>query len=88
VLAANLPHGSMTWLAQGHDSGWSVEAQLMALAVDALNGANWQRGDGKGSKPRPIDRPADLLKRARSTEYHAARAARFLSRRRARGGSA
>jgi hypothetical protein len=88
VLAANLPHGAVTWLAMGSDAGWSVEAQLMAQAVDALNGANWQRGGGKGSKPPPVDRPAELLKRAERAEHHAARAARFLARRRARGGSA
>ena len=88
TLAANLPHGAQVWLAQGHDAGWSVEAQLMAFAVDALNGANWQRSGGKGSKPKPIDRPADLLRRAQAAEHHADRAARFLARSRARGGSA
>lgn len=86
VLAANLPHGSMTWLAMGLDAGWSVEAQLMASAVDVLQWANHQRAGGKGSKPTPLDRPADLLKRAERAEHHAARAARFLARRRAEGG--
>jgi hypothetical protein len=88
VLAANLPHGSTVWLAQGQDAGWSVEAQLLAQAVDALNGANWQRTAGKGAKPKPVDRPAALLKRAQATERNAARAARFLARRRVRGGTA
>lgn len=88
MLAANLPHGAMAWLALGLDSGWSVEAQLTALALDALNGANWQRGGGKGSQPKPVDRPPDLLARAERAEHHAARAARFLARRRDRGGSA
>lgn len=88
VLTANLPHGAAVWLAQGHDAGWSVEAQLLAEAVDALHGANWQRGGSKGAQPPPIDRPAALLKRSQSTERNAARAARFLARKRARGGSA
>ena len=77
----------MTWLAMGLNAGWSVEAQLMAEAVDVLNGANWQRAGSQGSRPTPIDRPAQLLKRAEAAERHAARAARFLARRRAQGGS-
>jgi hypothetical protein len=87
ALAANLPHGAQVWLALGHDAGWSVEAQLLAHAVDALHGANWQRGGGKGAQPKPIDRPADLVKRARAGERAAARAARYLARRRERGGT-
>lgn len=86
-LAAHLPHGAVTWLAMGLDAGWSVEAQLTAQAIDVLNGANWQRSGGKGSQPKPIDRPADLLRRAEHAEHHAARAARFLARRRAGGGT-
>lgn len=87
VLVANLPHGAAVWLAMGSDAGWSVEAQLLAGVVDQLAGANWQRGGSKGPQPNPVDRPADLLKRANRSEHHAERAARFLARRQHRGGS-
>lgn len=36
---------------------WTVTDHLLAAAVDALNAANWQRGGGKGSRPKPITRP-------------------------------
>jgi hypothetical protein len=41
----------------GEDAVWTLEAQLMALAVDVLNIANFQRGSGKGTKPKPLERP-------------------------------
>lgn len=41
-----------------HGPIWSVEAQLMAEAVDAMNMANWQRGGRRSApKPKPIPRP-------------------------------
>lgn len=30
---------------------------LLALIADLLAGANWQRGGGKGQRPKPIPRP-------------------------------
>lgn len=36
---------------------WTLNDHLLAGAVDALRGANWQRGGAKGSKPKPIPRP-------------------------------
>jgi hypothetical protein len=43
---------------QGDDQVWGLTEQLLAAAVDALNGANWQRGGGKQrDKPKPIPRP-------------------------------
>lgn len=38
-------------------AAWGLEHHLLALIADLLAGANWQRGGGKGSKPRPIPRP-------------------------------
>ncbi|MFL2002013.1 hypothetical protein [Microbacterium sp. A1-JK] len=35
-----------------------LPTQLLAEAVNALRGANWQRGGGKGTKPKPIAPPA------------------------------
>lgn len=36
---------------------WSLEHHLLAMIVDLLAGANWQRGGGKGSRPQPLPRP-------------------------------
>jgi hypothetical protein len=41
----------------GKDSIWTLEAQLLALIGDILNVANYQRGGGKGQKPKPLERP-------------------------------
>lgn len=38
----------------------TVEVQMIALATDVLAGANWQRGGGKGPRPKPI---LDLIER-------------------------
>lgn len=41
----------------GKDAIWTLEAQLLALLADILNVANYQRGGGKGVKPKPVERP-------------------------------
>jgi len=41
----------------GADAEWGTQEHLLALAVDTLNAANWQRGGGKGRRPKPIQRP-------------------------------
>lgn len=41
----------------GDDSGWSVTDHLLALVVDHLAIAQWQRGGGKGPLPKPLKRP-------------------------------
>lgn len=57
---------------------WTVDTYLLALAVDALNGANWQRaGDGKSKRPTPIPRPGEDEARA---ERVAGLAAAFKAR--------
>lgn len=42
---------------QGAAVLWTITDHLIAVAVDALHNANWQRGGGKGHKPKPIPRP-------------------------------
>lgn len=46
-----------------HGVTWSIEAQLLAEAVDALNQANWQRA-GRQTAPRPkrVPRPWEETK--------------------------
>lgn len=36
---------------------WGLPEQLLAAVFDVLNMANYQRGGGKGSKPKPLPRP-------------------------------
>lgn len=39
---------------------WDIDTHLLAGVLDALNGANWQRGGGKGAAPKPVPRPEDM----------------------------
>jgi hypothetical protein len=41
----------------GESADWSVTDQLLALIADLLAAANWQRGGGKGTRPKPLPRP-------------------------------
>lgn len=38
---------------------WGTSDYLLAMTVDALHAANYQRGGGKGTKPKPLPRPGD-----------------------------
>lgn len=71
----------------GSDQAWSPEAHLLAAAVDVLRAANWQRGGGKGSRPKPLDRPSEQAEKQREYEAHVDRARRFLNRQQNRGES-
>jgi len=35
------------------------ELELLAAVLHSLQGANWQRGGGKGTRPKPVTRPVD-----------------------------
>lgn len=39
------------------ESAWGLREQLLALNADLVAGGNWQRGGGKGPRPKPIKRP-------------------------------
>ena len=43
----------------GESAFWTVDTHLLAGVLDALNGANFQRGGGRGKKPTPIPRPGE-----------------------------
>ena len=43
----------------GDAASWSTTDYLLAAAADALAAGNWQRGGGKGRRPKPIPRPGD-----------------------------
>ncbi len=58
MLVKYLPAGSALAREQaGEAAHWGLSEQLLASAVDALNGANWQRSGGKGTRPKPVQRP-------------------------------
>lgn len=44
---------------------WGMNELLLRQVLFALQGANWQRGGGKGQRPKPIDLP-DQKKAPRS----------------------
>ena len=56
-LAAALPAGSAVHRATDPDHAWTIEALLLAHVVDLLALSVWQRGGGKGPRPKPIPRP-------------------------------
>jgi hypothetical protein len=58
VLVRQLGHGSSLSRAQfGDAASWGVQEHLLAHAVDRLGAGNWQRGGGKGQRPKPVPRP-------------------------------
>lgn len=57
AMAAHLPPESATMRALSPPQSWGIPEYLLAAAVDALHAANWQRGGGKGKRPKPIPRP-------------------------------
>ncbi len=62
VLIANLPPESATVreIVGAEYGSWTTTDFLLAGVIDVLNGANWQRGGGKGSRPKPLPRPKSL----------------------------
>lgn len=58
VLLRHLPTDSASVRAVDPERAlWGLGEQLLAGVADSVRGGNWQRGGGKGSKPRPIPRP-------------------------------
>jgi hypothetical protein len=40
-----------------HGAQWSPELHMLANIFDTLASGNWQRGGGKGPRPKPVKRP-------------------------------
>lgn len=57
VLAYLPPTSALAKSMHGDKVEWGATEHLLASAVDALNAANWQRGGGKGKRPKPVTRP-------------------------------
>lgn len=69
----------------GEAADWTLETELAAAQLDALNGANWQRAQRRSSpKPKPTKRPSLGGGQRRSTltgEQRTAKLLEFKSRR-------
>jgi len=60
VIVRMVPRDSpLARLTHPVETAWDTKDHLLAAAVDALNAANWQRGGGKGRRPKPIARPGE-----------------------------
>lgn len=58
MLVAHLPRESATVRAlTGEQALWGDAEHLLAYIADSLAAANWQRGGGKGPRPRLCPRP-------------------------------
>jgi hypothetical protein len=58
VVIANLPRDSaFVRSVLGEQADWSLTDHLLAAIFDTLASANWQRGGGKGRRPKPLPRP-------------------------------
>lgn len=58
VLIRQLPRDSALNRSQlGPAALWDTNSHLLALVADILSGGNWQRGGGKGPRPKPMQRP-------------------------------
>lgn len=62
-MAAYLPRESATMLAvlpRSEQETWGDNGSyLLALIADYLAEGNWQRGGGRGPRPKPVPRPDD-----------------------------
>lgn len=77
VLAKNLPYGAQTWIAAGTDNAWTPETHLLSHVAFLLEGANWQRGGGKGKSPKPMETPGEAKRTQEKRERALKKAARF-----------
>lgn len=57
LVVAGPPDTAINREVYGAWGQWTVLHELLALAVDVLQIGNWQRGGGRGSRPRRLTRP-------------------------------
>lgn len=71
VLVRQLPKESATHRSVDPEAAaWTLEAHLLALAVDVANVGNWQRAQKKGaSKPKQIPRPGVGKARGKTRKF-------------------
>lgn len=57
-IIKHLPKKSALRQLRFPDDGWNLQAHLLAIVIDLLAGANWQRaGNPQSPKPKPMPRP-------------------------------
>ena len=64
------PTGKSAYFRAKKPNSWWVtaELQIMAGVLNAVEGANWQRGGGKGTPPKPIKFPEDREIKVKDSE--------------------
>ncbi|MBJ8342775.1 hypothetical protein JGU71_28185 [Antrihabitans sp. YC3-6] len=73
-IIKHLPKTSALRQLRFPDDGWNLQAHLLAIVIDLLAGANWQRGGDKhASRPKPMPRPGVGEGRTASTKSVAQR---------------
>jgi hypothetical protein len=60
------PTSALARSIHGEKALWTTTDHLLAAAVDALASGNWQRGGGKGKRPKPLPRPGETDAGART----------------------
>lgn len=81
MLIDGLPADNALARAVDVSAAWTLDQHLLALAVDALRAANWQRGgDAKAPRPEPIERPGVAEHRRGVEERILAKARAFQAR--------
>lgn len=81
-LISQLPEGSAyqaSLKGGGEHRGWTMDRVLLAGIFNVLTAANYQRGNGKGRKPKMIDPPAISKRGAGGRSKAAAHVARGIA---------
>lgn len=81
VLIRQLPRESATARSQiGPVAEWTVGEYLLAALLDTARHGNWQRGGGKGQRPRPVPRPTERPIQMGRTNRSSAEVKNYLAR--------
>lgn len=82
-----LPHDSALSRLKNPETWWrTIEVELAGKQLDALHGANWQRGGGDGQRPEPVLGPwpePDVIAAPKKPRMNATEIRDELARRRA-----
>lgn len=63
VLATNLPSSSRTVVRLNPELAWDENAYLLALIADNIAFMRFEQSNGKGKKPKPLQRPKKAEKK-------------------------
>ena len=54
------PGSALAVSTRGERARWTDDSHMLAMILESLQGANWQRGGGRGPKPKRLPRPGDV----------------------------